>query len=416
MPQPEATTEPVPVPESQPAEALEPQPEVTIEPAEASESQPEATVEPAATPELSAPSPSPVPAPTLVPAPVAGTAVSYTPPTPPVQPVREAPKKSKKKLLIILGSVVLVVLIAVGAFVGFSLWRASVYEQGVADLAEENYWEARDLLTKLGDYKDAQELADTAQKGLEYDAAIEVMDAGDYEGAKTAFEALGDFKDAADQALICQQNIDYQEATAAFEEGDFERAQELFADLASAKFSDAGTWRDKSTYAIAEKAYEAGDYYGAYQTFSGLGSFEDAADRAQKCTTAYPSTGVLYHNPDYVSNVSALVIDGANASYPSYYKLYEGETLVATFFVNAGGRCSLELPPSVYRVKEAIGEAWFGEEIMFGDDGVYTIMTFDGGKDYLALEYNIETTITLSVIGELAGDAVGSIATDREGF
>jgi tetratricopeptide (TPR) repeat protein len=334
----------------------------------------------------------------------------------PAQPVAETPKKSKKKLFIVLGAVALVVLIAVGAFVGFSLWRASVYEQGVAALTEENYGEAHDLFTELGSYKDARELADTARKGLEYDAALELVRVEDYVAARDVFESLGSFKDAADQALLCQQNIDYQEAIAAFEQGDFEHAREVFSDLAANQFSDAVNWRDKSIYAIADEKYKAEDRYGAYQIFRGLGSFEDAADRAQQCTTAYPSTGELYHNPDYASSVSTLVVDGVNATYVSYYKVYDGDTLISTFFLHPGAKCNIDLPPGNYTIKESTGDAWFGEEILFGDEGLYGIMTFDGGKDYLELGRNIEVTITLSVIGELTGDTVGSSSTDREGF
>jgi tetratricopeptide (TPR) repeat protein len=369
-------------------------------------------------PESTPDAPGPLAAPAFVPAPTPPpeTAASYPPPAPFAQPASEAPKKSKKKLFIILGAVVLVVVLAVATFVGFSLWRASVYDQGVTALAEESYWEAHDLFSKLGDYKNAQELADSAWQGLEYEAALELLHAKDYATAKQSFEALGDFKDAAEKALLCQQHIDYQAAAADFEKGDFERALEVFAELADAKFEDAVQWRDKSSYAIAEGKYKAEDYYGAYQIFKDLGSFEDSAERAQQCTTALPATGELYHNGDYVSTVSALVINGSNTTYPSYYKLYAGGTLVATFFLNPGGSCTVELPPGDYQIKEAAGDVWFGEEVMFGDEGEYVIMTFDGGEDYFTLEYNIELTITLSVIGELSGDSVGSDPTTREGF
>jgi tetratricopeptide (TPR) repeat protein len=414
---PEATPEVAPAPAAVEPEAAPVAPEAA--PA-APEAAPEVTpVEPA--PEL-APELAPEVAPETVdvaavlPAPAPETAASYPPPAPTDALEPAPPKKSRKKLFIILGIVLLVVILAVGGVLGFSFWRSSVYDQGVEALAVDDYQQAYDNFAKLGGYKDAQDLMELARLGLDYEAAQALLDAEDYEGAKQAFEALSGFEDAADKALFCQQNIDYLAAIADFDKGDFERALEVFTELADAKFEDTAQWRDKSNYAIANKKYEAGDLYGAYGLFKNLGSFEDSAERAQQCTTAFPATGELYHNGDFVSSVSALVLNGSNTSYPSYYKLYTGSTLVATFFLNAGGSCTIELPPGDYQVREAIGDVWFGEEVMFGDEGDYAIMTFDDGIDYFTLEYNIEMTITLSVIGELSGDAVGSDPTTREGF
>jgi tetratricopeptide (TPR) repeat protein len=210
--------------------------------------------------------------------------------------------------------------------------------------------------------------------------------------------------------------MDYLAAIDAFENGDFEKALTAFDALASIGFSDADEWKNKSSYALAEGLYDAADYYGAYKAFRELGSFEDAAERMQQCTTSFPSTGELYHNGSYVSSSSAIAIKSGNANYVAYFKIYSGDTLVSTIFLNPGDSCTIEVPPSTYTIKEASGTAWFGEEIMFGDEGYYEVMLFDGGNDYFSLEYNIITTITLSVSDTDAGSSVGSEPTSRDSF
>jgi tetratricopeptide (TPR) repeat protein len=322
------------------------------------------------------------------------------------------PRKQKKTLFIVLGVILLLVLLVVGGFVGFNIYRSNVYDEALTAFNAQRYQQAYDSLKDLGDYRDAPALMARAQQGIDYEDARVLLDAEDYEGALRAFSALGDYQDAAAMARFCQNTLDFRSAVSDFEAGSYETAREAFSALAAAGFSDAEEWQDKTDYALAELKYDAGDYYGAYKDFEALGSYEDAAERMQQCTTAYPGTGELYHNDAYVSSASSIGIDGTNASYASYYKIYSGSELVSTIFLNAGGECTVDVPPGSYTIKEATGEAWFGEEIMFGDAGHYEVMLFDDGNEYFDLASNIEATITLSVID---GD-IGSLPTDREDF
>jgi TolA-binding protein len=327
-------------------------------------------------------------------------------------PVSAAPRKSKKPLFIILGAVLLVIIIAVVAVIAFNSYRSGIYEDGLAALNAENYQEAYDTFAELGDYRDASTQMAQAQKGLDYEAACALLDAGDLEGALMAFNALGSYKDSSERAEFCQQTLEYEAAIEAFDAGDYESALDAFNDLSFVGFSDSSEWVDKSAYAIAEKIYEEGKLYEAYQAFKALGSYADSADRAQACTVPLPNTGELYHNGSYVSSSSAIVIDGSNSTYVSYYKVYAGAELVSTIFLNPGGSCTVEVPPGDYTIKEAVGSIWFGEEIMFGDEGGYEVLLFEGDNNYFTLEYNIKVTITLAVLN---GD-VGAEPTSREDF
>jgi tetratricopeptide (TPR) repeat protein len=329
---------------------------------------------------------------------------------PPQQPQQQ--KKSKKTLFIALGAALLIVVLAVGAVVGFNIYRSNTYDDAMAALNAKDYQQALETFEGLGDYRDAANLALRARQGIDYEAALALLDAEDYEAALGAFLELGDFADTRALATLCQQNIDYRAALDAFEAGDFEEALEGFADLAAVGFSDSSEQRDAVAYAIADQKFNAGDRYAAYQDFEALGSYKDSSDRMQQCTTEFPATGELYHNDGYRSSSSAIVIDATSSSYTSYYKIYSGGDLVSTIFLNVGGSCTIEVPPGDYTLKEASGTTWFGEDVMFGDEGYYELLLFDGNNDYFTLEYNVKVTITLSVLN---GD-VGSSPTDRMVF
>ena len=47
---------------------------------------------------------------------------------------------------------------------------------------------------------------------LDYQKAVELYEAGGYEGAKAAFEALGEYEDSAEYAAKAQMVIDYRNA------------------------------------------------------------------------------------------------------------------------------------------------------------------------------------------------------------
>jgi tetratricopeptide (TPR) repeat protein len=336
------------------------------------------------------------------------------PSAPPVEP--EKPKKPKKGLFIALGVAFFVIVLAVGSLLAFTFYRASSYDNALELLSSGNNQQAYDAFDKLGDYRDAPEMKDIAQKRLDYEAAVALMDAEDYEGAKAAFEALKSFEDSVYLAQACQDNIDYQAAIADYERGDFESALATFSTLAVNQFSDAADWEDKTFYALASKLYDEGDYYGAFGIFKALGTYEDSADRVKQCTSAYPNTGELYHNGDYISNASSISIAGANTTYAAYFKIYDGSTLVSTIFLNAGASCTIDVPPGDYNIKEAVGNFWFGEEVMFGDEGSYEVLLFDDGNDYLHLEYNIIMTITLSPTDSDSGTSIDDTPTTREDF
>jgi len=66
---------------------------------------------------------------------------------------------------------------------------------------------------------------------LDYQKAVELYEAGGYEGAKAAFEALGEYEDSAEYAAKAQLIIDYRDAIELYAAENYEEAAALFETL-----------------------------------------------------------------------------------------------------------------------------------------------------------------------------------------
>jgi hypothetical protein len=335
-------------------------------------------------------------------------------PAPMLAPL-EQPKKSKKGLFITLGIIGAVILIAIASVVGYNLYMSDQYAKAQTLFSSGSYQEARDAFDKLGGFRDSKAMSELSVKWIDYEAAIALFDQEDYEAALQAFESLGSFEDAPNRARLCTDNINYLQARKDLEAGELDKALSAFEALADAGFKDSAEQVQKTKYAMADKLAKDGDLYGAYKAFKALGSYEDSATRMAQCMTAFPADGTLSFNDAFASSTAELVIDGAGASYASYFKLYSGDTLVASFWVNAGGKVTLRIAPGDYGLKQSTGPVWFGEEIMFGEEGSYLIMTFENDSKTFNLGYNVRLTISLSTTGD-AGTDIGAERTGREGF
>lgn len=363
--------------------------------------------------------------------------VSAPAPVPPAQPVPTAPtapgqtfqapadgaqKKRNRKPLIIGISAALVIMLGIGIFAGVHAFleeqRSEAYASAVALMDNRRFQAAYDGFVGLGDYKDSVGRAAWCEKGIIYEDAMDMKENKDYEDAIEGFSAIGDFEDAVDQVSNCKAWIALGEASELTDEGEYQEAADMsgdFADNTEVGFSDEYyTWSDRNDYGLADQKFQTGEYYGAYEAFLALGSYEDAADRAEACKQAFPGNAELYHNEGFPSSAGNLVFDGATSPSPYYIKVYSGETLVSTVFVNAGGSTTISLPLGTYTFKDATGDYWFGEGGMFGDDGYYSTMIFDGSSDVVALEANMVYTVTLYIPGGEGN--IGGRTEDRDSF
>lgn len=75
---------------------------------------------------------------------------------------------------------------------------------------------------------------------MDYNKAVELYEAGGYEGAKAAFEALGDYEDSAEYAAKAQLVLDYRNAIELYAEEKYSEAAEAFEAL--------GEYEDSAEY------------------------------------------------------------------------------------------------------------------------------------------------------------------------
>jgi len=384
----------------------------------------------------------PAPAPVPDPQPPAPAAPTQQMPPAPAAPAQQpaaihTPKKNNAPRNIIIAVLALILVIG-GGFGVNALLRTNRYKNAVATCENadtsfssaetrddyqnllDQYQSACDDFTRLGDYQDStfyadkcQEKIDLCAQNIEYIDAMELYDAGEFESAKTAFGNLGNFRDAGNMVNKCQNQIDFLSAQDLYEDGKYDEALKIFNSLKNAGLSEASEWCDKTNYAIADKLFTEGRKYEAWKIFNRLGKYSDSETRANDCKTPYPDTGVLYHNEGYWSSSVRLNIDGGNLSRPVFIKIYSGDTLVASLFINSGHSVTINLPAGNYTFRQATGSNWFGDTDMFGDEGTYVTLLFNNDTTSIYLQAGYEYQMTLAL---QTGGNVGAQSTNRGDF
>ncbi|MCI7726790.1 MAG: protein kinase [Clostridiales bacterium] len=127
---------------------------------------------------------------------------------------------------------------------------------------------------------------------MDYKAALERMDAGEYDSAAEAFSELGNYKDSPQKAEDAVHEKAYQKAWALLDSEEYDQAAEAFKALGAYKDSaqkvkDAMQGKaDQETYGKARTLMDAGEYAKAMILFSKL-NYKDSADQLQKAMEAY---------------------------------------------------------------------------------------------------------------------------------
>ena len=86
---------------------------------------------------------------------------------------------------------------------------------------------------------------------LDYQKAVELYEAGGYEGAKAAFEALGEYEDSAEYAAKAQMVIDYRNAIELYAAENYDEAAALFETLG--EYEKSGEYLKKIEVRLAEQ-------------------------------------------------------------------------------------------------------------------------------------------------------------------
>ena len=133
-----------------------------------------------------------------------------------------------------------------------------------------DYSRAIELYDKAGNFVDAAERKETAQKALYYEQGKEKMKKGDYESAISLFEKAIPYKDAKKCKKKAQDANSYEKASALFGKADYASAGKAFAALGDYKVS-----LDQAK-TCAEKLMEQQDYANARDIYAAMGpQFEE---------------------------------------------------------------------------------------------------------------------------------------------
>ena len=127
----------------------------------------------------------------------------------------------------------------------------------------------------------------------QYNDAVALMDAGQFEEAIAAFEAMEGYKDSEVQIANCEKAIidaEFAEAEALLEAGDYDGAIAIYNKLVIYKdVPEAETAKLNATYLSAKALAENGSYERAYKTFCSLGNYEDSRQQADTIYDKYIS-------------------------------------------------------------------------------------------------------------------------------
>lgn len=122
-------------------------------------------------------------------------------------------------------------------------------------------------------------------KAEDYEAAVAMMEAGDYLGAIEVFSELGDYEQSQEKLSFCTIKAHtvawellnehaYDEAYVVFSAlGDYDDSEEIVKD-----------WTNITAYMEAERFYEMGEYEEAFGLYTGLGEYKDSEEMAEECS------------------------------------------------------------------------------------------------------------------------------------
>ena len=218
-----------------------------------------------------------------------GPSPEQMPVQPPFQPPVEPPVKKKKTGLIIGLIVGVVVLIAAALLILIPVAkeqaRIRVYNQGATYLENGDYESAYEIFSSLGDYEDAPQIAEYAQKGIKYTAAKKNMAGEKYEKAKEVFDSLGGFKDSDDLSRECERAIAYEEGLALLESGQYEEAIKALEQSENYENADdlIKEARQKSAFETAQALFDSGDYEAALEALKDAKGDDASALLEEKC-------------------------------------------------------------------------------------------------------------------------------------
>ncbi len=186
-----------------------------------------------------------------------------------VEQMLQEQKKLRKRKLILIGSGIAAVLLALGIYLLATkvIIPNNQYSKAETLLEEGKYQEAINAFAKLEDYKDSPERKKEASKAKKYAEADALFQKGDYTEAFTAFQSIEAFRDSADRI----KEIQYLKAEQLIEEKEYGKAYVAFVRLSD--FKDApergkAVWQE--AVSAADLLVKKGSYDDALKIYNGF--------------------------------------------------------------------------------------------------------------------------------------------------
>lgn len=154
-----------------------------------------------------------------------------------------------------------------------SCGKADDYEAALTLMNSGNYEEAVDAFSELGDYEDSIKKSEECKAILSYEDAISLLNSQKHDEAFAIFTALGDYEDSVEMSKECV----YQKAQLMIERKEYSLALLELETISEYKDSDSlivlannGVTYEKGFAMIQNKQYEK-----AYELFSSIQGFQD---------------------------------------------------------------------------------------------------------------------------------------------
>lgn len=149
------------------------------------------------------------------------------------------------------------------------------YEKAMSLYEAGDYERAASIFEELGDYENSVEMA----KESKYAKAMSLYEAEDYARAASVFEELGDYKNSAKMAKESKYAYASQ---LLFEDKEFDSAKRIFGELGN--YSDSEELCLECDYRKAEEAFSSGDYKTAISIYELNPTYSDSEMKIAQAT------------------------------------------------------------------------------------------------------------------------------------
>lgn len=167
------------------------------------------------------------------------------------------------------------------------------------------------------------------------------------------------------------------------------------------KLKKLNPYADKALYNQAVKLYKAQKYYSAREAFE-ESEWGDWEKKAKACVQKFPGNKQIWRSKDKAAKGSAVKLTirakGIPSSQGTVIMIYtKAGKPISYVFIKGGGKATVKLPTGTFMIKMGIGKTWYGVKELFGPDGDYMTMLFNGGKKYATLKrgaYNLTFNVS----------------------